>query len=88
MWYASSSFDERAHDEPMRFDVGREANPHDAFGGGGPHQCLGAFLARLEISVLLEEMAARSLRLRRTSDVTRAPSNFVHGVLSVDMVPA
>ncbi len=88
MWYGSTSFDERAHTDPLRFDVAREANPHDAFGGGGPHQCLGAFLARLEISVLLEEMAGRSLRLRRTSDVGRAPSNFVHGVLSVGMAPA
>ncbi len=88
MWYASSSFDERVHVDPMCFDVGREANPHDAFGGGGPHQCLGASLARLEIAVLLDEMAKRSLRLQRTSDVERAPSNFVHGVLSVGMAPA
>ena len=70
------------------FDVGRVDNPHVAFGGGGPHLCLGAFLARLEITVLLEEMAKRSLSPdSEPADVDRAPSNFVHGVLSVDMAP-
>lgn len=85
MWYASSSFDEAVHTNPLRFDVGREPNSHDAFGGGGPHHCLGAFLARLEVSVLIEEMANRPMRLRRTTEIERAPSNFVHGVLSVGM---
>ena len=61
------------------------ANPHFAFGGGGPHHCLGAFLARLEIIVLLEEMAKRSMHLTCLGEPVRAPSNFVHGVLSVDM---
>lgn len=87
MWYASTSFDERAHVDPLRFDVRREANPHDAFGSGGPHHCLGAFLARLEISVLFEEMAKRAIRLEQITDAVRTPSNFVHGVLSVGMAP-
>lgn len=87
MWYASSSFDSHAHVDPLEFDVGRDPNPHDAFGGGGPHHCLGAFLARLEISVLIEEMAKRSLNLEQVGPVVRTPSNFVHGVLSVDMAP-
>lgn len=53
----------------------------------GPHFCLGAFLARMEIRVLLEEMFRRELRLVRTADPIRTASNFVHGVLSVDMMP-
>jgi cytochrome P450 len=85
MWYGSTSFDESAHESPMQFDVRRPANPHDAFGGGGPHHCLGAFLARLEISIMIEEMAKRSMQLTQISDITRAPSNFVHGILSVEM---
>jgi len=88
MWYASSSFDSEVHEDPHVFDIGGEANPHDAFGGGGPHHCLGAFLARLEISILIEEMAKRSLALEQIGAPQRAPSNFVHGVLSVDMQPA
>jgi len=85
MWYASSNRDETVFDQPDRFDVGRVDNPHQAFGGGGPHFCLGAFLARMEIRVLLEEMLARDLDLRLESGPIRTRSNFVHGVLSVDM---
>jgi cytochrome P450 len=88
MWYASANRDEAVFENPDSFDVGRPDNGHFAFGGGGPHMCLGAFLARLEVSVLLEEMAARSMRLERTSEPTRTRSNFVHGILSVDMTAA
>ncbi len=85
MWYSSANYDEAAFAAPYSFDVGRSDNRHFAFGGGGPHFCLGAFLARLEISVLLEEMAKRRIELRQDGDPERAPSNFVHGVLSVPM---
>jgi len=69
----------------MRFDVGRPVNPnHQAFGGYGPHHCLGAHLARLEIKVVLEEIVARGLRVEPTGDpVVRVPSNFVHGILTL-----
>lgn len=85
MWYASANRDDTVFDDPFRFDVGRTDNPHFSFGGGGPHLCLGAYLARLEIQILLEEMASRNLHLTQLGDPVRAPSNFVHGVLSVDM---
>lgn len=85
MWYASANRDEAVFPDPFTFDVGRQDNPHFAFGGGGPHMCLGAFLARLEVQVLLEEMARRRMNLEQLGQPVRAPSNFVHGVLSVDM---
>ena len=88
MWYSSANRDDAAFADPFRFDVGRADNEHFAFGGGGPHLCLGAFLARLEVSVLLEEMAARRLFLEQRSEPVRAASNFVHGVLSVQMAPS
>ena len=93
MWYASANRDEAVFEDASkfdagRFDAGRANSDHFAFGGGGPHLCLGAFLARLEVSVLLEEMAKRFLRLEQTSEPVRARSNFVHGVLSVGMQPA
>ena len=87
MWYASANRDEAAFSAPFGFDAGRRDNEHFAFGGGGPHLCLGAFLARLEVSVLLEEMAARRLCLQQRGEPVRMASNFVHGVLSVEMVP-
>ena len=88
MWYGSANRDEAAFADPFAFDVGRADNEHFAFGGGGPHLCLGAFLARLEVSVLLEEMAARRMFLEQLGEPVRTASNFVHGVLSVPMVPA
>ena len=57
------------------------------FGGGGHHFCLGASLARMEIRVLLEELLARRVALRRTGEPERIASNFVHGVASVAMEP-
>lgn len=60
LWYPSANRDEDAFDDPFRFDIARTPNPHVAFGGGGPHFCLGASLARREIAILLEELLART----------------------------
>ena len=54
-----------------------------AFGRGGPHYCLGAFLARLEIRVLLEEMIARGIRIELTGPPVRLLSNFINGFKSL-----
>ncbi len=59
LWYPSANRDEAAFSQPFRFDIAREPNDHVAFGGGGPHFCLGAHLARREISILFEELLAR-----------------------------
>ncbi len=63
LWYPSGNRDEAVFEDPFRFDVRRKANEHMAFGGGGPHFCLGAHLARREITILFEEL------LRRTADI-------------------
>ncbi len=49
MWYVSSNRDDSVHEEPDRFDVRRNPD-HQAFGAGGRHFCLGAALARLELT--------------------------------------
>jgi len=91
MWYASANRDDAVFSDPFSFDIGRGpeqgGGSQFSFGGGGPHFCLGAFLARLEISSLFEEMAVRGIGVRQTGEIVRAPSNFVHGILSVDMEP-
>ena len=46
----SANRDEEVFADPFRFDIGRTENPHVTFGGGGPHHCLGAMLARAEHS--------------------------------------
>lgn len=53
LWYVSANRDERAFDHPFRFDIARDPNPHVSFGGGGPHYCLGANLAKKEVQVLM-----------------------------------
>ncbi len=67
MWYISANRDEDVFDDPFTFDITRDPNEHVGFGGGGPHHCLGSNLARMEIYVLLEEMARRipTTRARR-----------------------
>ena len=83
MWYASANFDEDAFPDPLRFDVGRDNGESVAFGGGGPHYCLGAWLARLELRVLLEEMLERGIRVELTGEPHRVASNFVSGIHSL-----
>ena len=85
MWYPSANRDEAVFDRPEEFDIGRVNNAQIAFGGGGPHFCLGAYLARMELSVLLEAMLDRDIRPLGVENLVRIPSNFVHGVASVDV---
>jgi cytochrome P450 len=60
LWYPSANRDEDAFEDPFQFDITRTPNNHVAFGGGGPHFCLGANLARHEITILFEELLART----------------------------
>ncbi|WP_375482714.1 cytochrome P450 [uncultured Mycobacterium sp.] len=55
----SANRDEEVFDDPFRFDIGRQPNPHVAFGGGGPHHCLGAMLARAELRAVFDELLLR-----------------------------
>jgi cytochrome P450 len=79
MWYASANFDEAAFPEPLRFDVGRTPNDHASFGPGGPHHCLGAWLARMEIRILFEELLPRIESVELAGPAVRVRSNFVNG---------
>jgi cytochrome P450 len=56
IFYQSANRDERVFEDPYRFDTGRDPNPHVTFGGGGPHFCLGAALARLELKTFFREL--------------------------------
>ena len=80
LWYISANRDESVFDEPFRFDITRDPNPHIAFGGGGPHFCLGAQLARLEIRLLFEELARRVPQLESQGTPDRLRSNFIAGI--------
>jgi cholest-4-en-3-one 26-monooxygenase len=85
LWYASANFDEAVFADPLRFDVGRSPNEHVAFGAGGPHFCLGANLARLEVRVMLDALLRRVRSLRVAGPVVRAGSNFSNGILALPL---
>jgi methyl-branched lipid omega-hydroxylase len=79
LFYYSANRDDSVFRDPERFDISREPNPHVGFGGAGPHYCLGAHLARRELTVMLREL------LTRIPDITagqpdRLLSSFVNGI--------
>ena len=78
LWYISGNRDESVFEDPHRFDVRRDPNLHQAFGGGGRHFCLGAGLARLEMKLWLEETLRRFPDLRLDGDATRLASTFLN----------
>ena len=80
LFYCSANRDEAVFTDPERFDVARDPNPHIAFGGGGPHFCLGTHLARLELRVLFETLLDRAPDLELAGPVRRLRSNFINGI--------
>ncbi len=80
IWYISANRDEEIFPDPFKFDITRSPNEHVAFGGGGPHYCLGANLARMEINILLEELVKRVGSVERAGEVQRLRSNFINGI--------
>jgi cholest-4-en-3-one 26-monooxygenase len=80
IWYISANRDEDVFDRPFEFDILRDPNEHVGFGGGGPHHCLGANLARMEIRLLLEEMARRIPEIELVDEPALLRSNFIAGI--------
>ena len=85
MWYAGANFDPEVFERPHEFDITRKDNQHQSFGGGGHHFCLGAYLARLELRVAIEELVRQGIRLEQRAEPVRIASNFVHGIASLEM---
>ncbi len=80
MWYASGNRDSAAIPDADTFDLDRTGVDLLTFGKGGPHFCMGSFLARLELRVTLQELVARIDTLRLAGAPERLRSNFVNGV--------
>jgi cholest-4-en-3-one 26-monooxygenase len=79
-FHISANRDEAAFTDPQTFDITRNPNPHMAFGAGGPHFCLGANLARMEIRVMFEHLLDRMPDMELAGDVQRLQSAFISGV--------
>jgi cytochrome P450 len=80
LWYNSANRDSAVFENPDVFDVRRDPNPHVGFGGPGPHFCLGAHLARREISVIFRELLTRLPDIHTTAEPDRLRSGFVNGI--------
>jgi cytochrome P450 len=80
VWFASANRDPDHYSDPHRFDVARNPSDNLTFGRGGPHHCLGAHLARLEVRVYLEELAKRVARIELAGVPVRLRSNFTNGL--------
>ncbi|RMH74821.1 MAG: cytochrome P450 [Actinomyces sp.] len=80
MFYLAANRDPRVFDDPLRFDVRRDPNPHVGFGGPGPHFCLGAHLARREIKLMWRELFRRLPDIEAAGEPQLLLSSFIHGV--------
>jgi cytochrome P450 len=80
LWYSSANRDDAAFEDPFRFDVRRSPNEHVGFGGPGPHHCLGAHLARREITVMFRELFRRVPDLEISGPPEKLLSMFIHGI--------
>ncbi|MDQ0844759.1 cytochrome P450 [Streptomyces sp. V1I6] len=83
LFYASANRDESVFEDPDVFDITRSPNPHLGYGGGGPHYCLGAHLARQEMKALFRELLTRTGGLRAVGPPCLVDSSFDNRVRSL-----
>jgi len=84
MFYSSANMDPAVFDHPERLDLSRSPNKHVAFGGGGIHHCLGAQLARRQLSATFRELLTRLPDIRVTGEPELGTGNFFHTVMSMN----
>jgi hypothetical protein len=80
LWFHSGNRDEEVFDDPYTLKLDRYPNRFMSFGQGGPHVCLGMFLAKLEVRVVLEELAAKVATMKQTAKHEYLRSNFILGI--------
>ena len=80
IWFNSANHDPDGFENPYRYDLARASNDHMAFGRNGPHLCLGAWLARMEVRLVFEELMKRVDRFEPAGEISRLRSNFIAGI--------
>lgn len=80
MFYSSGNRDEAAFDHPERFDLTRDNRNHVAFGGRGPHYCLGNHLAKIQLKAIYSELLTRLPDVRAEGEPEYLTSNFINGI--------
>ena len=80
LFYNSANRDEKVFTDPDALELGRSPNPHFGFGAPGPHFCLGANLARREITVAFRKLFEQMPDLRVAGEPDRLRSSFINGI--------
>ncbi len=80
LMYGSANFDEEVFEDPFTFDIRRDPNPHLTFGGQGPHFCIGANLARLQIELIFNAIADHMPNLESLGEHKRIRSGWLNGI--------
>jgi methyl-branched lipid omega-hydroxylase len=80
LFYQAANRDETVFHDAMEFDITRSPNPHVGFGSAGPHFCLGAHLARREITAMLRELLTRVPDIRASGEPDYLLSSFINGI--------
>jgi cytochrome P450 len=88
LMYQCANRDGDVFAEPDRFDITRSPNPHVGFGSAGPHFCLGAHLARREITAILRELLTRVPGIRATGEPDYLLSSFINGIKRLPCDPS
>ena len=78
--YASANFDEEVFEDPFTFNILRDPNPHVTFGGQGPHYCIGANLAKLQIELIFNAIADHMPDITSLGDATRLRSGWLNAI--------
>jgi cholest-4-en-3-one 26-monooxygenase len=85
MYYAAANFDPEVFDDPYKFDITRDPNPHLGFGGTGAHYCIGANLARMEMNLIFNAIADVLPDLSLLGDPERLRSGWLNGIKKMPM---
>ena len=80
LWFLSGNRDGRAIEDPYAIKLDRPRTPFLSFGQGGPHICLGMWLAKLEVAIVMQELAKRISSIEQTAEHSFLRSNFIHGI--------
>ena len=80
LWFLSGNRDGRAIEDPYTIKLDRPRNPFLSFGQGGPHICLGMWLAKLEVAIVMQELAKRLSAIEQTAEHSFLRSNYIHGI--------
>ncbi|WP_408590882.1 cytochrome P450 [Novosphingobium sp.] len=80
LWFMAGNRDADAIADPYTIDLTRPRNPFLSFGQGGPHICLGMWLAKLEVAIVMQELAKRLTAIEQVGEHAFLRSNFIHGI--------